>query len=232
MPAVSLPLHWTADGLPVGVMLAARPAEEELLLALSRAGRGGRALGRPEAARMVTGHPRAHGGADQRRARRGPRAARRRLRGVRGRTVRRRRLGARPRRQARAGPRGRGLVGARLAGACAGCSMTDGRCAPGTSRRWPSQPRTAGAGRARRGDGGAGGARAGVRPAGARPTDDGVPLYECRGWLRWRGRPRCWRPPASVPHSGRRGLASTSSGGGPLDLDGELTCDWRDGDLW
>ncbi|GAA1162683.1 amidase [Nocardioides aquiterrae] len=35
MPAVSLPLHWTDDGLPVGVMLAARPAEEELLLALS-----------------------------------------------------------------------------------------------------------------------------------------------------------------------------------------------------
>ena len=35
MPAVSLPLSWTADGLPVGVMLAARPAEEELLLALS-----------------------------------------------------------------------------------------------------------------------------------------------------------------------------------------------------
>ncbi len=35
MPAVSLPLHWTADGLPVGVMLAARPAEEGVLLALS-----------------------------------------------------------------------------------------------------------------------------------------------------------------------------------------------------
>src|SRR4051794_12568283 len=35
MPAVSLPLHWTGDGLPVGVMLAARPAEEETLLALS-----------------------------------------------------------------------------------------------------------------------------------------------------------------------------------------------------
>jgi amidase len=35
MPAVSLPLHWTTDGLPVGVMLAARPAEEERLLALS-----------------------------------------------------------------------------------------------------------------------------------------------------------------------------------------------------
>lgn len=35
MPAVSLPLHWTDDGLPVGVMLAARPAEEDLLLALA-----------------------------------------------------------------------------------------------------------------------------------------------------------------------------------------------------
>ncbi|WP_248582408.1 amidase [Nocardioides sp. InS609-2] len=35
MPAISLPLHWTDDDLPVGVMLAARPAEEELLLAVS-----------------------------------------------------------------------------------------------------------------------------------------------------------------------------------------------------
>ncbi len=35
MPAVSLPLHWTPDGLPVGVMLAARPAEEALLLAVA-----------------------------------------------------------------------------------------------------------------------------------------------------------------------------------------------------
>lgn len=35
MPAVSLPLHMTPDGLPVGVMLAGRPAEEQLLLSLS-----------------------------------------------------------------------------------------------------------------------------------------------------------------------------------------------------
>jgi amidase len=35
MPAVSLPLHQTPDGLPVGVMLAARPAEEGRLLALA-----------------------------------------------------------------------------------------------------------------------------------------------------------------------------------------------------
>ena len=35
MPAISLPLHQTTDGLPVGIMLAARPAEEELLLSLA-----------------------------------------------------------------------------------------------------------------------------------------------------------------------------------------------------
>jgi amidase len=35
MPAVSLPLHWTPGELPVGVMLAGRPAEEHLLLALA-----------------------------------------------------------------------------------------------------------------------------------------------------------------------------------------------------
>ncbi len=35
MPAVSLPLHVTADGLPVGVMLAGRPGEDHRLLALA-----------------------------------------------------------------------------------------------------------------------------------------------------------------------------------------------------
>jgi amidase len=35
MPAVSLPLHWTPGGLPVGVMLAGRPAQEGLLLSLA-----------------------------------------------------------------------------------------------------------------------------------------------------------------------------------------------------
>jgi amidase len=35
MPAVSLPLHRTPEGLPVGVMLAARPVEENVLLAVS-----------------------------------------------------------------------------------------------------------------------------------------------------------------------------------------------------
>ncbi|TIC88016.1 amidase [Nocardioides sp. GY 10113] len=35
MPAISLPLHMSADGLPIGMMFAARPAEEELLISLA-----------------------------------------------------------------------------------------------------------------------------------------------------------------------------------------------------
>ena len=34
-PAVSLPTHWTPDGLPVGVMLATAPGAEATLLSLS-----------------------------------------------------------------------------------------------------------------------------------------------------------------------------------------------------
>lgn len=34
-PAISLPLHWTAGGLPIGVMLVGRPAGEATLIALA-----------------------------------------------------------------------------------------------------------------------------------------------------------------------------------------------------
>ena len=36
-PAISLPLHWTAQGLPVGVQLVARPAREDVLIRLAAA---------------------------------------------------------------------------------------------------------------------------------------------------------------------------------------------------
>ena len=54
MPAVSLPLHWTPDQLPVGVMLAARPAEEGLLLALAAQVEAAVAVGRPSPTGLVT----------------------------------------------------------------------------------------------------------------------------------------------------------------------------------
>jgi len=63
-------------------------------------------------------------------------------------------------------------------------------------------------------------------------TDEGAKFYAERGWKRWRG------PTSTLTPSG---IARTENDDGaiyvlelevPLDLAGELTCDWRDGDLW
>jgi amidase len=35
LPAISLPLHWSADGLPIGVQAVARHGDEATLLALA-----------------------------------------------------------------------------------------------------------------------------------------------------------------------------------------------------
>jgi aminoglycoside 2'-N-acetyltransferase I len=63
-------------------------------------------------------------------------------------------------------------------------------------------------------------------------TDEAAALYAARGWMLWRG-PSSALTPA--------GIRRTEEDDGciyilpvevPLDLSSELTCDWRDGDLW
>jgi aminoglycoside 2'-N-acetyltransferase I len=63
-------------------------------------------------------------------------------------------------------------------------------------------------------------------------SDEGAGFYAARGWKLWRGPAFALTP---------RGVRRTAAEDGclyvfelavPLDLDRELTCDWRDGDVW
>jgi aminoglycoside 2'-N-acetyltransferase I len=63
-------------------------------------------------------------------------------------------------------------------------------------------------------------------------TDEAADFYSGRGWQRWRG------PSSALTPSGVR--RTEDDDGGiyvlpvtiALDTSGELTCDWRDGDVW
>lgn len=63
-------------------------------------------------------------------------------------------------------------------------------------------------------------------------TDEAVPLYTKLGWQRWEGRLYVLAP------EGRRRTAEEEGGvyvlplAAELDLGADLTCDWRNGDVW
>jgi amidase len=51
-PGIALPLHWTSDGLPLGIQLISRYGGEDILLPPRVADRGSRALDRAPSARL------------------------------------------------------------------------------------------------------------------------------------------------------------------------------------
>ncbi len=63
-------------------------------------------------------------------------------------------------------------------------------------------------------------------------TDEGAGFYAARGWKPWRG-PSSALTPAGVRRTpDDDGCLYVFELAVPLDLSGELTCDWRDGDVW
>jgi aminoglycoside 2'-N-acetyltransferase I len=63
-------------------------------------------------------------------------------------------------------------------------------------------------------------------------TDEAMHLYEQRGWCKWLGPASALTPTGIVRTTDEEGYIYVLPGSHPLDLRGELTCDWRDGDVW
>lgn len=61
-------------------------------------------------------------------------------------------------------------------------------------------------------------------------SDEGLPLYDARGWQRWRG------PASALTPDGLRATPDEDSiyvkATDPLDVDGPIACDWREGEVW
>jgi aminoglycoside 2'-N-acetyltransferase I len=63
-------------------------------------------------------------------------------------------------------------------------------------------------------------------------TDPGARFYAGRGWKRWEGPTSALTPHGIARTEGDDGAVYVLELDVPLDIDGELTCDWRDGDVW
>lgn len=63
-------------------------------------------------------------------------------------------------------------------------------------------------------------------------TDQAASLYAARGWRRWQG-PTSALTPAGIDRTkDDDGSVYVLPVSAPLDLAAELTCDWREGDVW
>lgn len=60
----------------------------------------------------------------------------------------------------------------------------------------------------------------------------GVPLYRARGWSLWRGPSSVQTLDGPVPTPEDDGSIYVLPGASGVDLDGPITCDWREGDVW
>ena len=63
-------------------------------------------------------------------------------------------------------------------------------------------------------------------------TDEAAPFYAALGWQVWRGSTSALTPEGIVRTADEDGGILVLRGDVPLDLGGDLVCDWRDGDPW
>ncbi len=63
-------------------------------------------------------------------------------------------------------------------------------------------------------------------------TDEAAAFYAARGWLRWQGHTLALTPTGVVRTQAEDDCIHVLPLSAELDLHGELTCDWRDGDVW
>jgi aminoglycoside 2'-N-acetyltransferase I len=63
-------------------------------------------------------------------------------------------------------------------------------------------------------------------------SEDGAALYAARGWTLWQGPTSTLTPTGVVRTTEDDGWVYVLPVSADLDLHGELTCDWREGDVW
>ena len=63
-------------------------------------------------------------------------------------------------------------------------------------------------------------------------TDEAIPLYEGRGWRRWRGRTSTVSPAGIVRTPDEDDCVYVFDVTEPFDVDGDIACDFREGDAW